>query len=88
MLTKIGPPIRESDVVIFRLPYPQRKRIDAIKAKNNRDGHRIHDTIERLGSATVKQISTASGYSVERVIGHVQYHMGLKKPRLEINRQP
>jgi hypothetical protein len=76
--------ISEDDVVVFLLPINRQKRLHELKTPKMPEGHRIHDAIERLGSATVKRVCEETGYSVDRVVDHIKHHMKLKRPKFEI----
>lgn len=54
--------------------------------KRQRDAHDINLIIERLGSATIREIAAASSLPIWRIAEHVEYLTGLKTPRLKLTR--
>jgi hypothetical protein len=54
--------------------------------RKQRDAHDINMAIERLGSATIREIAAASSLPVWRIAEHVEALVGLKTPKLKLTR--
>ena len=78
--------IQNDDLIECVLPYRQLKPMEDIEAENNRVGHAIHDTMARLGRATMKEIADQCNLPVERVKEHIEHHIDLKQPKFRIYR--
>jgi hypothetical protein len=76
--------IDEDDVVEFLEPIRRIKRPEHLKDPKMPAGHRIHDTIQQLGAATIKRVCQESGLSFDRVVEHIKHHMRMKKPKFRI----
>ena len=78
--------LSETDVVVFVLPYKERKRAEDVSLEDLRQGREIQKWLETHRRATIKEISVGTRYPVKRIAGHVLHMAGLKKPKLEIIR--
>jgi hypothetical protein len=78
--------IRETDIVIQRLPFRETKRQKDCKDQHYKS-HTINRAIERNPGATIKQLSLQTKLPVSKIIEHVEWFLGLKRPKLAISRK-
>jgi hypothetical protein len=76
--------VDENSTIEFLEPIRQLKRSEDLKERKMTEGHAIHNVIQRLRVATVKEICRECGFSTDRVIEHVKHHMNLKRPKFRV----
>lgn len=80
---RAGPATSGGDVVVFIRPCLSRKPTAELRSKRKRQGHRIHEVLERLGRVSVNGLCEETGYSVIRVLDHVNWAIKLGLAKLD-----
>jgi hypothetical protein len=80
---RIGPATSVDDVVISVRPRRYRKSTTEITTNKMRESRRLDEVIDRAGRITVGQICAETGYSLQRVLSHVNWFIDRGSMSLE-----
>jgi hypothetical protein len=69
----MGPAKSEEDVVISLVPRRMLKRTEELKTQKMQESHRLDELIERAVRISVGELCKETGYSLGRVLDHVNY---------------
>lgn len=79
--------IGENDVVERVADFQYRKPSAELVTPRMQESHRINKLLDKVGKASIKQIARQTGLSVERILEHVTYFLGLKKQKIALHRR-
>lgn len=68
-----GPATSSEDIVVSLKPRTIRKRTTEIKTKRMKESHRLDEVLEQRGRLTIGELCDETGYSLSRVLEHVNY---------------
>jgi hypothetical protein len=70
---RMGPAKNEDDVIVFLRRHPARKSTNELKSEKMRQGHQIQEVMEQLQHASIRELSQKTGFTVNRILDHVNW---------------
>jgi hypothetical protein len=77
-------PLTSRHIVAQVAEFAEWKRQEDCKPKHFQS-HEINRAIERLGPVSIGDLAKATGYTIDRIIEHVEHFVSLKTPKLRVD---